>query len=131
MKYKAHINVEIVASVGAVKYLYKYINKGADRVMVETSNDQLAPDEIQSFVDARYISASEPTWRLNSFQLSHPPSVRKLPIHLQNEQMICIHELQHPAVANSEKTQLTEFFTLNRVDPNAKHLYIDILRYYI
>ena len=33
LHYKAHINVEVVYSVQAVKYLYKYITKGHDRIM--------------------------------------------------------------------------------------------------
>ena len=35
LKYKAHINFEIVASYGAIKYLFKYIHKGSDRIIVE------------------------------------------------------------------------------------------------
>ena len=35
LKYNAHINVEICSTVSAVKYLYKYVYKGHDRVSVE------------------------------------------------------------------------------------------------
>ena len=34
VKYNAHINVEIFTTVMAVKYLYKYVYKGPDRVIV-------------------------------------------------------------------------------------------------
>ena len=34
-KYRAHINVEVCASVRAVKYIHKYIYKGNDRTTVE------------------------------------------------------------------------------------------------
>ena len=33
LKYNAHINIEVVHSVQAVKYLYKYINKGPDKII--------------------------------------------------------------------------------------------------
>ena len=65
LKYNAHINVEVVHSVSAVKYLYKYITKGSDRVMMRLSNGQerdITDDEIERFVNAKYISASEAYW---------------------------------------------------------------------
>jgi hypothetical protein len=37
LKHDAHINVEICASLGSVKYLFKYIYKGADHARVEIS----------------------------------------------------------------------------------------------
>jgi len=42
IKYNAHINVEICTSITAVKYLYKYVYKGHDRIMVEM---QAAPNQ--------------------------------------------------------------------------------------
>lgn len=42
-KYNAHINVEVCASLMAVKYIHKYIYKGDDRTTLQLQND---PDEI-------------------------------------------------------------------------------------
>ena len=41
-KYKAHINVEVCASIGVVKYLNKYIYKGPDRTCLQVQRN---PDE--------------------------------------------------------------------------------------
>ena len=92
LKYNAHINVEVVHSVSAVKYLYKYITKGSDHVMMRLSNGQekdITDDEIECFVNARYISASEAYWRIYEFNIQYKyPPVSKLPLHLQDEQVV-------------------------------------------
>eukprot|EP00973_Karenia_brevis_P064014 8895875-Karenia_brevis.AAC.1 len=40
-KFQAHINVEVVSSIKAVKYLYKYTYKGHDRAELEVGIDEI------------------------------------------------------------------------------------------
>lgn len=61
-KYECHINVEVCASISAIKYIHKYIYKGHDRATFE-----LAQDEVKQYLDARYISSPESCWRLFEF----------------------------------------------------------------
>ena len=53
-KYRAHINIEVVSTIKAVKYLYKYCYKGHERATLE-----VGVDEIQDHVDARYVGPAE------------------------------------------------------------------------
>lgn len=97
LKYDAHINVEVVHSVQAVKYLYKYINKGPDRIMVSVSGESgeqaQQRNEVQDFINVRYISASEAFWRLYEFPIhSIYPPVDKLPLNLPGEQNILFQD---------------------------------------
>ena len=56
-RYNCHINVEICAGFKRVKYLYKYIYKGYDRISVCMSHEDEPIDEVQQFQDARWVSA--------------------------------------------------------------------------
>ncbi|XP_073129028.1 uncharacterized protein [Henckelia pumila] len=60
-RYDCHINVEICSGLTAVKYLYKYIYKGHDKISVHVSPSSMEPyvDEIKTFQDARWVSAPE------------------------------------------------------------------------
>ncbi|XP_027089557.1 uncharacterized protein [Coffea arabica] len=51
VKYDCHINVEICSAIEAVKYIYKYIYKGYDRVMYQLTAEQANKivDEIKNF----------------------------------------------------------------------------------
>ena len=52
-----------------------------------------AVDEIEEYINARYLSASEACWRLFCFHINQrTPSVTALPIHLENENCIVYRE---------------------------------------
>ncbi|KAL6541113.1 hypothetical protein OROMI_024996 [Orobanche minor] len=70
MKYRAHINVEWCNQSRSIKYLFKYVHKGNDRVTASFYRDADGDtssgfvDEVKMYYDCRYISASEAAWRL-------------------------------------------------------------------
>ncbi|KAG7977774.1 hypothetical protein I3843_05G047700 [Carya illinoinensis] len=91
--FDCHINVEIFSTIKVVKYLYKYVYKGHDRVafnlVSKQTNQQI--DEIQQFQSADGL------------------------LHLK-----------------LSKSMLTEFFTLNQVDENARTLlYKEFPEFYV
>ena len=46
-------------------------------------------DEIQDYLDARYLSTPEAIWRIFGFKLHHrSPATQRLQIHIPNEQTI-------------------------------------------
>ncbi|XP_057417171.1 uncharacterized protein LOC130711518 [Lotus japonicus] len=99
MKYRAHINIEYCNKSNSIKYLFKYINKGVDRVTMSMSvpqakKDQLEEvDEIKQYYDCRYLSPCEALWRLYGFEihLKWPP-VKKLIYHMPKKQVILFKE---------------------------------------
>jgi hypothetical protein len=132
-KVECHVNLEGAASIGCVKYVYKYINKGSDQVMfrIESTKHQSRAaakmaakkrnrDEIKMFLDARYLSASEAFWRIFAFPLHETnPSVVRLAVHLPNQQFVVFNsELlgseAQLALENKRKTTLTQWFAVNR-----------------
>ena len=89
LKFNCHINVEDCFSIRTVKYLNKYINKGHDSISIALHLD----DEVNRFVEARYISAPEGAWRIFEFpiaEMSH--TVFLLALHLENEQPVTYTE---------------------------------------
>ncbi|XP_019160783.1 PREDICTED: uncharacterized protein LOC109157339 [Ipomoea nil] len=95
LKYKAHINVEWCNQSRSINYLFKYVNKGHDRVPAEfykTTSDEekgKAIDEINMYYDCRYISPCEAIWRLFGFDIQlRAPSVERLSFHLPNQQSV-------------------------------------------
>ncbi|XP_074305872.1 uncharacterized protein LOC141641094 [Silene latifolia] len=99
LKYRAHINVEWCNQSQAIKYLFKYINKGSHRVTMQSSyrrrneEDPSQVDEIKRFYDCRYLSACEATWRIFAFDIHHrTPGVKRLQFHLPGEQSVFFND---------------------------------------
>jgi hypothetical protein len=142
-KYNAHINVEICSSISAVKYLYKYVYKGHDRAayIVTVNNGSITDpshpkpiDEINNYLDARYVSASEACWRLFHFPLhKQHPNIVRLAIHLPGEEVIAFDETELilDIVGKHPFTTLTGYFKINTQNANARlHYYHDIPKFF-
>jgi hypothetical protein len=120
-KYDAHINVEICSSINAIKYAYKYVYKGHDRVSVTLQQD----DEVKAFVDARYVSAPEACWRTFSYHMHKEfPAHQRLAVHLEDEQNVYFRETEDVATILRRgevlMTTLTAWFDMNRRNPDAR-----------
>ncbi|GJY00787.1 helicase [Tanacetum coccineum] len=148
LKYQAHINVEWCNRSKAIKYLFKYLNKGPDRAtfVIQENVDQpingepqkvAVVDEIKNYLNCRYLAPCEAVWRLFSFDIHYSyPSVMKLNYHLEDQQAITLRDSQNlPALLDREElkiTMFTEWFELNKRDPEARGLtYAEIPQYYV
>lgn len=96
----------------------------------------ICQDEINRFIDARYVSAPEAIWRIFGFSLHKEFSAhQRLSIHLPGQEMVYFSEDANlgDALANaaSKDTTLTAWFSINRTDPDAnQYLYHEFPEYY-
>jgi hypothetical protein len=109
--FDCHINVEVCGGVGGVKYIHKYIYKGGDRSTYVINGR----DEIQQYLDSRYISPPEAVHRLLGFSLHEEfPNVVRLALHLPGMHRIIFksNESLSDVVARGEqqKSTLLAFF---------------------
>jgi len=65
--FDCHINVEISAGLGTVKYLSKYIYKGPDKATMEISGGM--QDEIKAHLDDWFIGPTEAYWKIFEFNM--------------------------------------------------------------
>ncbi|GJY66481.1 DNA helicase, partial [Tanacetum coccineum] len=138
MRYYAHINVEYCGWTMLIKYLFKYISKGTDRVVANvtkpvaavasTSNTpSIHVDEIKNYVEARYIGPHEACWRILDFPIHYRnPPVQTLAVHLENMQQITFRSKDNlESVVNNpvkKKTTLTEWLEYNKYNTDGRHL---------
>jgi hypothetical protein len=124
-----------------MKYLFKYIYKGHDRVCITIGDATVADnngavDKIKYYKDARWVTPPEALWRIFGFDLSEsdPPMVQ-LQLHLPSMNMVGYQQNQNiEDVLNrqgSEKSMLTEYLEQNKTDEDAhKILYPDFPEFY-
>ncbi|KAG2212479.1 hypothetical protein INT45_001526 [Circinella minor] len=86
------------------------------------SDDDQTFDEINTFLDARYVSASEGCWRIFSFSLHNEyPTHRRLAVHLQDEQLVYFNKGETTTEViqgRAHETTLMAWFEYNRQHPN-------------
>jgi hypothetical protein len=118
-RYNCHINVELCGSMRSIKYLYKYVYKGPDKAMTETTINADTINEVRQYQDCRYFSAHEACWRLFRFPMhGRYPAVMRLQVHLPGQQLVFFNAAgavadQVERIEAARKTTLTEFFALN------------------
>ena len=138
MRFYAHINVEYCEWTMLIKYLFKYISKGTDRIITQITRtigqrqpnvgqNALQIDEIQNFQDARYIGPHKACWRILGFNLhSRDPPVQILAVHLENMQRVTFRasDSLQSVVDNdfNKRTTLTEWFRYNASNTYGRHL---------
>ena len=93
-----HIHVDVCSTVTVFMYLYKYLFKGPDRTRfrfqtaADGSTSAMVDNEFHDYINGRYLSSSEAVYRIFNFHLtSKRPSVRCLPVHLENSQLGQMH----------------------------------------
>ncbi|GKE11614.1 DNA helicase, partial [Tanacetum coccineum] len=87
LAFEVHINVEYCGWSMIIKYLFKYISKGPDRILANISRSIEEPstsasannkkiDEIQNYIDGRFICPYKACWRIFDFPIhSQEPAV--------------------------------------------------------
>jgi hypothetical protein len=134
LKYHAHINMEWCNQSTSIKYLFKYIHKGYDRITAtvvptdqQSATTQPPVDEIKQYLDCRYISPTEACWRIFSYKIhGRKPSVERMFYHLIGENAIYYTDhdrmeniLEKPSVAES---MFTSWLQANKDYPTARKL---------
>ena len=128
--FACHINVEIcISREGAIKYLFKYVCKGHDRLTIHLKpNNEKVYDEIKNYQDARYLGSPEAVYRMLEYDIIEAkPSVTPLEVHLPGKQRVYFKEGEEQAAAHRPMpgTKLTMWFDVNIKYPNARHLKYD------
>lgn len=123
--YKAHINVEICCQSRLMKYLFKYFNKGPDRI--RASIEKKDGDEIMAHLNCRFIGPYEAAWRLSEFSIYfREPTILRLEMHLTNLNNVVFNTFSKLTSILSKpditKIMFIEWFELNKHDIDARRL---------
>ncbi|KAG5598903.1 hypothetical protein H5410_030273 [Solanum commersonii] len=140
-KFNCHINVEICSDIKIVKYIYKYLCKGHDKIAfnLHTNNTNIEIDEIKEYQSARWVSPPEATWRIYAFPINEMnPCVYHIQLHLDGQQLVSFKSTDNiDKVINNpmiKKTMLIEFFAMNKVNKEAvtlNLLYREFLEFFV
>nr|GEU30621.1 DNA helicase [Tanacetum cinerariifolium] len=145
MTFYAHINVEYCEWSMLIKYLFKYISKGTNRVVARISRNginvsepeastttyrpHVVVDKIKNYLDARYISPHEACRRIFKFDIQYRElAIQILSVQLMNMKRVIFREqdILDSIVVDTykKKTHLTEWLLYNEWNTDGTHLHI-------
>ncbi|XP_058747147.1 uncharacterized protein LOC131620148 [Vicia villosa] len=116
--------------ITSIKYLFKYISKGYDRITASVSTNNNEPvDEIKQYLDCRYISPCEACWRIYSFHIhGRRPAVERMFYHLVGEK--AVYYTDHDRMENVlENASVTDSMFTGWLSTNSKHTEAQSLTY--
>jgi hypothetical protein len=128
MKYQAHVNIEYCNKSNCIKYLFKYINKGVDRVTATLQKcDEECVDEIQQYYDCRFLSPSESIWRIFAYKIHFRwPPVFRLTFHTKGNQRVVFKDNSNLKTVlnfnNSKGTMFLAWMEANKEYHQGRHL---------
>nr|GEW61263.1 DNA helicase [Tanacetum cinerariifolium] len=113
-----------------------YVFAGPDHILEKISNSETSTfavgitkkiDEIQNYVDGRFICPYEACWRIFDFPIHYRErAVQILNVHLKEMQRINFHERDRldiiVNIPEKKKTTLTEWFVYNSENSDGRHL---------
>ena len=82
-------------------------------VRVQEDGQMRYKNEVRDYIDLKSYGSAESSWRLFEFQISmRYPSVKRLPVHLENMQTVYFHEEYSTTemLETAKATELTAFF---------------------
>ena len=59
-----HLSVDYCSSIKSIQYLFKYQYKGNGQATMQIIQEEQNHDEVQHFLNTRYVSSMEATWRI-------------------------------------------------------------------
>nr|GEU44823.1 DNA helicase [Tanacetum cinerariifolium] len=101
---------------------------------VDTNNGSIQIDEIQNYIDGRFVCPHEACWRILKYDIhGRQPAVQILYVHLEGMQLVTFRDHQPlTLLVNDEdktKTTLTEWLEYNKRNGDRLHLtYIDFTK---
>ncbi|GJR52714.1 DNA helicase [Tanacetum coccineum] len=142
LAFHVHINVKYCGWSMLIKYLFKYISKGLDRILAKINRPigdtftsmvekHIQVDEIQNYVDSQFICPFKAYWRIFDFPIhNREPVVPILNDHLENKQRVTFRKRDWLDIIvnmhGKKKTTLTEWYVYNNENTDDRHLtYLD------
>nr|GEV51246.1 hypothetical protein [Tanacetum cinerariifolium] len=144
VKYDCHIHVEWCNQGSLVKYLFNYLNKGPDRATVvikgqtnhnNDNNNSKTPyrlilhhaDEIEQYLNFRYISACEACWKLLGFEMHYRSiAVERLPFNEEGCNRFYFKDNRDVENvlerATNAMSKFTGWMRANEIYPEGRHL---------